>query len=101
MKKVLFLFALLAFIGISCDESEEYTIVSDGLIIETVASFYQYGTHTIETNEGEILYALTSNSIDLTEYNDMYVEIKGNLIEGYPLEGGPEYLEVKSIKVID
>lgn len=101
MKKVLFLFILLIFIGISCDESDEYMIVSDGFIIETEASYYQYGTHTLKTSTGEILYALTSNSIDLMVYNDAYVEIKGNLIEGHPIEGGPKYLEVKSIKVID
>lgn len=101
MKKILFLFILIIFIGISCDENDEYMIVSDGFIIETEASYYQYGTHTLKTGTGEVLYSLTSNSIDLIVYNDVYVEIKGNLIEGYPIEGGPEYLEVKSIKVID
>ncbi|RMF01783.1 MAG: hypothetical protein D6772_04330 [Bacteroidetes bacterium] len=54
---------------------------------------YQYGTHTLGG------YALRSSTIDLDQYVDLQVEVIGRKVDGYPLEGGPELIEVERIKV--
>jgi len=99
MRKLI-IYIVLIVLCYSCnDENDDSVITSDGIIVETTGSIYQYGTHTLKSESGETLYALTSSSINLYDYNDFNVELKGRLIEGYPVEGGPEFLEVKSIKV--
>ncbi len=55
---------------------------------------FQYGHFFIDT------YALRSESIDLEVYVDQQVRIIGSKIEGYPVEDGPEYLEVKQVDVL-
>ena len=61
---------------------------------QTITS-YQYGTHVIVTETGE--HALTSTTIDLDAFTDQAVIVAGRKIQGYPLEDGPEYLEVESV----
>lgn len=56
---------------------------------------YQYGTHTFTS--AEKTYALKSTNIDLSKYEGETVKISGEKIEGYPLENGPEYLDVQKI----
>ncbi|MEN8249564.1 MAG: hypothetical protein ABFS32_11575 [Bacteroidota bacterium] len=93
---------LIIMLCLSCERDIDESLQSStGIIKETLGSYYQYGTHTLQTNTGDILFALKSNSINLDNYNDIYVEVKGSLIDGYPVEGGPEYMEVKTIKIID
>ena len=64
-----------------------------GLIQKQGITTYMYGTHTITD------YALKSNSINLDNYIDENVSIIGEKIDGYPVDGGPDYIEVKKIKV--
>jgi hypothetical protein len=98
-----FLFYLVfVIVSFSCnDDADESMMISDGFIVETTSSYYQYGTHTLQTNTGDVLYALRSNSVNLYQYNDTYVKIKGHLINGYPVDSGPEYLDVKSLTIIE
>ena len=99
MRKLILFFALIV-ICFSCEDDNDTSMKSSsGIIRELQGSFYMYGTHTLESNTGETLYALSSSSINLYEFNDMNVEVKGNLIDGYPVDGGPEYLEVKTVKL--
>tara|TARA_B100000497_G_C7379300_1_gene243207 strand:+ start:384 stop:542 length:159 start_codon:yes stop_codon:yes gene_type:complete len=51
-----------------------------------------YGTHVIED------YALRSNIVDLNNYINQDVVIIGYKIDGYPVDGGPDYIEVQEIK---
>ncbi|MDT0690808.1 hypothetical protein RM549_13500 [Salegentibacter sp. F188] len=57
---------------------------------------YQYGTHTLTSSEKK--YALKSTNIDLSDYEGETVKISGEKIEGYPVENGPEYLDVQKIE---
>lgn len=84
---------------LSCKEDEEaepHTFEVEGVIREIGITTYQYGTHSIQ---GEfVTFALRSNSVDLNQYIGDTVIIIGSKVEGYPLEGGPELIEVKSVK---
>src|SRR5690606_31019046 len=54
---------------------------------------WQYGTHTI-SNEDGVIYALRSENINLGDYEGKLVTIKGEKVEGYPVENGPEFIDV-------
>lgn len=84
--------------GLSCktgnqgNNSKSYS----GTIEATGITSYQYGTHTLQA-ENEF-YALKSEVIDLSNYEGKNVTISATKIEGYPVDGGPVYLNVKEIK---
>ena len=63
-----------------------------GVIRTQGITTYQYGTHTISG------YAIRSYTIDLDTYLNQNVTVVGRKIEGYPIEGGPDYLEIEKIK---
>jgi hypothetical protein len=67
-----------------------------GILQKQGITTYQYGTHIIISNDKQ--YALKSSTIDLNNYQKQYVTIIGEKIAGYPIEGGPEYLEVVKVK---
>lgn len=67
-----------------------------GTIREQGITSYQYGTHTIETENN--FYALKSEAVDLSKYLDQEVTIVAEKIEGYPVDGGPDYLLVLEVK---
>lgn len=58
---------------------------------------FQYGTHLLKTQTK--LYALKSSTLKLNDYIDKSVTIKGTKVPGYPLEGGPELIQVSEITV--
>lgn len=66
-----------------------------GTIQQQGITSYQYGTHTL-TND-ETFYALRSEAVNLDDYLDEEVTIIAKKIDGYPLEGGPEYLLVLEV----
>lgn len=59
-------------------------------------STYMYGTHKFYTDD--TFYAIRSKAYDLNEFVGKEVTIIYKKIEGYPVESGPEYLEVLKIK---
>lgn len=67
-----------------------------GQIEKTGITSYQYGTHTLEGDE--TFYALKSDKIDLSPYEGKSVTVTAEKIEGYPVDGGPEYLNVVQVK---
>jgi len=80
---------------ISC--KKEVTITPDkleltGTIQKQGITTYQYGTHTISG------YALRSSSVTLDDYINQNVTVVGHKIDGYPVDGGPDYIEVEEIK---
>lgn len=91
MKKLIFYIALIVLCYSCNDENDDSVITLDGIIVETTGSIYQYGTHTLKSESGETLYALKSSSINLYDYNDSYVELKGRFIEGYSVEGDQNF----------
>lgn len=71
---------------------QEYT----GVIKPAGITSYQYGTHRLEA--GDDIYALKSDNISLDDYEDQNVSITAFKIDGYPLDGGPVYLNVTKVK---
>lgn len=92
-----FFSAMLLIFCIGCgagnkDKTTEYS----GIIEPAGITSYQYGTHTLQS--GEQFYALKSDTIDLTTYEGREVIIQAEKIDGYPVDGGPEYLHVNAVK---
>ena len=73
-------------------------ITAQGNIQPLEGSIWQYGTHTLLDEDGDILYALSSDAVTLDDYNGKKVEVQGSLKEGYPVDGGPPYMEVSVVK---
>ncbi|RLD24573.1 MAG: hypothetical protein DRI54_05980 [Bacteroidetes bacterium] len=67
-----------------------------GILQKQGMTTYQYGTHIIVSNDKQ--YALKSSTLDLNKHQKQYVTIIGEKIAGYPIEGGPDYLEVIKVK---
>lgn len=100
MKKNIFLVLLFSFLIFSaCDllDPKEKVIVS-GKLEKLQASVWQYGSHILKNNEGKLLYALESSKIKLDNYAGQIVYLEGSKIEGYPVEGGPLFLEVNIVR---
>lgn len=85
---------ILFFAVISCSKEadDQKTIEVTGIIQPQEITYYQYGTHTIQG------YALRSSTLNLDDYVGQQVTVVGYTIEGYPVEGGPDYLEVIAVK---
>jgi hypothetical protein len=99
MKYLKILFAFIILLTLSCDkDTESGSIKAIGVVKASGASTFQYGTHILTDNSGNMLYALRSKSVNLDNHIDKNVEIKGHKVKGYPVDGGPEYLEVTKVK---
>jgi len=67
---------------------------------------YQYGSHLLfgslidgtHENNNEKIYAIVSDVVDLEQWLKKNVVIVGVYAEGYPVEGGPELIQVTSIE---
>lgn len=57
---------------------------------------FRYGTHSIKA-QGQV-YSLKSASINLDNFLDRQVTLKGTKVTGYPVEGGPQLIEVVDVK---
>jgi hypothetical protein len=68
----------------------------NGILKKQGATYYQYGTHTLTTDS--TTYALKSDVVNLDKYLNRKVAITGEKVKGYPLEGGPDLIEVKTIR---
>lgn len=101
MKKLLILLAMgITFVGCSGVKSgsgNTNLIELTGKVEKLGMSTFQYGTHTI-VSDGKT-YALKSTKVKLDDYNDKEVILKGTNVAGYPVDNGPELLEVESLKV--
>lgn len=74
------------------DAKNEYT----GTIEAAGITSYQYGSHRLITSNDT--YALKSEKVNLSDYEGKKVTLTAEEVEGYPLEGGPVFLNVISIK---
>ena len=100
MKILSFAFALLLFL-FACNSSVDSLDKQNqtGTIHKLEISTWMYGTHTLDDSDGKHLYALTSSTIDLNEYVGKDVTVSGKLVEGYPVDSGPLFLDVTSVTV--
>jgi len=58
-------------------------------------STFQYGTHLLNT--GKQMYALKSSKVDLKAHEGKDVIVKGVKVAGYPVDGGPDFIDVQEI----
>jgi hypothetical protein len=89
--------------NVSCKNNETLTpnnVVVEGFIQKIGITTYQYGTHILlkDKTSTEVNYALKSSKIPLDDYIDQKVKITAKVVEGYPVDGGPKYLEVESVQ---
>ena len=94
-----FILVLLLLFGAQACQSKKLAsnqIEISGVIQKQGITTYQYGTHVIISNDKQ--YALQSSTLDLNKYLKQNVTIVGEKIAGYPIENGPEYLEVVKVK---
>ena len=106
MKTSTYLFLALIIFSFACSENNNKppevqgfvpdTIKTTGIIsaIENYTTF-QYGTHYIVNDS--IGYAIFSDAYSLDDFENQEFTIKGITVFGYPLSGGPDYLEVIEI----
>jgi hypothetical protein len=73
-------------------------VTSVGIIKQQGMTSYMYGTHVLVNENGRTLYALKSGRINLDPYVGRKVTVSGELINGYPVENGPNYLNVGSLR---
>ena len=57
---------------------------------------YQYGSHTFTTKDD--FFALRSQMLNLDQYVGKTVIIRFEKMKGYPVDGGPDFLEVLEVK---
>ena len=93
------IFAFIILLTISCSNKADVGAIKAKGLIETQAmTTYMYGTHVLKDDEGNTVYALRSSSVALDDYVNKDVEIQGSKVEGYPVDGGPDLLEVSKVK---
>lgn len=80
----------------SCSKSDQ-SISFTGKIEKQGMTTYQYGTHTI--SNGTSTYALRSSAIKLENFEGKNTTITAKKIAGYPIEGGPDFLEVTKAEI--
>lgn len=85
----------LLFLTSTCEKTDQDHMEINGIVEQQGMTSYQYGTHTITA--GDDLYALRSEKVDLDEYIGEEVKIYGRKVEGYPVDGGPVFLEVEKV----
>ncbi len=69
-----------------------------GTLLPQGTTSYQYGTFILVDENGKTVYALKSDAVQLLNYKGKKVSLTGMLIEGYPIEGGPPYLDVLTVE---
>ena len=91
---LIFLATLTSLFIFSCDKDnpEANNLEISGTIQKQGVTTYQYGTHTISG------YALRSSAVNLDDYINQYVTVVGYKIDGYPVDGGPDFIEVLRVK---
>jgi len=87
----------LILITATCNKSQmDNSLEVTGTIEAIQMTSWQYGTHTISNDT--IFYALRSEKSNLEPFEGKTVTITAVKIEGYPVDGGPEFLEVTSVR---
>ena len=75
------------------------TVTAEGVIQKQGMTTYQYGTHVLKDGN-KTTYALTSKSQKLDNFVGKHVKVTGNLIEGYPVDSGPDYMDVIAVEIV-
>lgn len=74
--------------------SSEDQVLAEGTIKEQGITGYMYGDYVLLDDQGKTQYALRSSTVELGNYVGQRVQLSGSRIPGYPVDGGPDYLDV-------
>jgi hypothetical protein len=100
---IYFLTTLICMTTVGCNnhptstKMQKYPFEFEGVVRKTGFTTYMYGSHTIENNGRT--FALQSTRVQLDDYINKRVIVKGSKMEGYPVDDGPELIDVKAIEV--
>ena len=100
MKKLIILslfVAVMSSCGSMRSSATGESVSMEGKITKLGMTTFQYGTHSI--NYAGKPFALRSSSLNLDNYVDRQVTLKGVKVDGYPVEGGPELIDVSEVVV--
>jgi hypothetical protein len=87
---------------------QQTQVVVAGVLEKTEATTYQYGTHAIsgkllngnpENFKTETRFALKSDRVRLDDFVGKKVVITGVKVPGYPVDFGPDFLDVTAVEV--
>ncbi len=81
------------------NSNERELVQTKGTIERTGITTYMYGEYKLVESAKNIVYALRSSTLDLSKYVGQHVEVTGTKISGYPLDGGPVYLDIETVVV--
>jgi hypothetical protein len=95
---ILTVIIVLPFAGFGAGSSKPEEVTATGFIKKQGITTYMYGAHVLLDEKGKTLYALKSDNIDLNKYINRKVTVRGYLVAGYPIDSGPNYLNVKFIE---
>lgn len=79
---------------------EGEAVVAEGVIEKQGITTYQYGTHVLLDGDGNLLFALQSDTLSLDDYAGERVTVTGMRVPGYQdgaVEGGPDLLDVTGV----
>lgn len=94
---LLFLGSAMAGCNITKSAGENGQLELNGMLNKPGMTTYQYGTHVLKGADKS--YALKSTAVDLDEFVGKQVKITGKKVEGYPVENGPDLIDVLKISV--
>ena len=99
MKKIILMFmACITLASCSVHKANvDNTIQLSGTIEQLGMSTFQYGTHLIKSSG--TTYSLKSNKVNLDSFSGKSVTLIGIKVQGYPVENGPELVDVMSIQI--
>jgi hypothetical protein len=87
---------------------ETNTQMWTGIITKLEMSTFQYGTHLLngipldgnpDNVSKSLKFALKSDKVNLDEWIGKKVIITGSKVNGYPVENGPDFINVTAIEV--
>jgi hypothetical protein len=89
---------LFGFAQIPAGPEGNYSVSAEGIIKKAGTTSYMYGTHILINADGKTLYALKSDNLKLDDFVGKKVTVKGELVQGYPVDFGPNFLNVMRIE---
>lgn len=86
--------------GLADIEETGDAVTVEGTVREAGITSYQYGTHVLLGESGNLLFALRSETVTLDDYVGQRVTVHGARVSGYQngaVEGGPDLLDVTRV----
>jgi hypothetical protein len=94
--KIILLFTVVLCSCTSLKPNGAVRIKVAGQVEKMGMTTFQYGTHLLKASNKT--YALKSSSIKLDKYVGKQIKVTGLKVAGYPVDGGPELIDVTLIE---